>query len=314
MQIYKYNGNTVKKSDNYLELLFKDGSNLITYPAHLTRYRKSLLNENEAESTIEIYLKTIEGFYKEYGYITKENLILWKDRMITVKKYKPRTINQRINAVNKYLRFIDLSNYHLKTIRIPDCNFIDNAVSLRDYHRLQKKLLEDGNTRLYLIVTVLGTTGLRVSELTRLNIIDIKTDGFRVYSKRDRMRLIYFPPKVQKELIAWAKSEGRYDLDDDEPLFLNRCGLRIDPRTIQSQLKRYGTKCHIQKLHPHALRHMFALSWLDRMSRLKGKGKIEYGVLPMLSQILGHQSLETTMIYLKPGAEQIKWYAQHIDW
>jgi site-specific recombinase XerC len=233
--------------------------------------------------------------------------------MIDVKKYKPRTINQRINAINKYLKFIDLTSYCLKTIRIPQCNFIDGAISINDYHRLQKRLLDDNNIRLYLIVTVLGTTGLRISELTKLNVIDVKTDGFRVYSKGDRMRLLYFPPKVQQQLIEYLKSESRYDMDD-EPLFLNKSGIRIDQRTIQVQLKRYGKKCHIKKLHPHALRHMFAFAWLDRMSRIKNKGKIEYGVLPMLSQILGHESLETTMIYLRPGAEQIKWYTDHIDW
>jgi len=78
-------------------------------------------------------------------------------------------------------------------------------------------------------------------------------------------------------------------------LFLNRFGERITPRGISQQLKNYAAKYGINPkvVYPHSFRHRFAKNFLDK-----------YNDIALLADLMGHESIETTRIYLRRTASE----------
>lgn len=274
------------------------------------KYCRSMIERNLSDNTTTAYTHVVRSVYAYLdGNIDKQGLLSWKSWMIDEKKYKASTINLYIIAFNQYLKFINLPNLCLRIIKVPKKNYLDNAISLKTYNKLKEKLLADKKTMLYHIVTTFATTGVRVSELVKLNVEDVIAGMVDIHSKGDRIRRIYFPKKLIAQLKEWIgdKTSG--------PLFTGKDGNRITISAVKSLFARAKKRYKIPGLHCHALRHLFAFTWLDRMSRVKQKsGQRQYGVLPILAEILGHRSLDTVFIYLQPSTEELRAYADRVDW
>ena len=89
-------------------------------------------------------------------------------------------------------------------------------------------------------------------------------------------------------------------------IFLNRFGQRITTRGIASQLKHFATKYGMNKevVYPHSFRHRFAKNFLDR-----------FNDIALLADLMGHESIETTRIYLRRTAsEQQKIVDKVVNW
>ena len=138
----------------------------------------------------------------------------------------------------------------------------------------------------YDIYVVLLYTGLRVSELTKLNAEDIRRGYKDVYSKGNRIRRIYLPHRLALEMNAWLNSIGRLQ----GPVFLNRFGKPISAGGIRFQLRAFAIRYGLdpELVHPHAFRHLFARNFIDKS-----------GDLSLLADLLGQENIETTRIYLQ---------------
>lgn len=89
-------------------------------------------------------------------------------------------------------------------------------------------------------------------------------------------------------------------------IFLNRFGQRITTRGIAQQLKHFAEKYGLNRdvVYPHSFRHRFAKNFLDRFSDLA-----------LLADLMGHESIETTRIYLRRTAsEQQKIVDRVVNW
>lgn len=282
----------------------------ISFDDLISKYCRSMIDRNLSDNTITAYTHVVRSVYAYLdGNIDKQGLLSWKSWMIDEKKYKASTINLYIIAFNQYLKYINLPNLCLRIIKVPKKNYLDNAISLKTYNKLKEKLLADKKTMLYHIVTTFATTGVRVSELVKLNVEDVIAGMVDIHSKGDRIRRIYFPKKLIAQLKEWIgdRTSG--------PLFTGKDGQRITISAVKSLFARAKAKYEIPGLHCHALRHFFAFTWLDRMSRVRQKsGQRQYGVLPILAEILGHRSLDTVFIYLQPSTEELRAYADRVDW
>lgn len=135
------------------------------------------------------------------------------------------------------------------------------------------------------VIRIMAATGMRVSELIQLKGEDVKRGFMDLYSKDNKVRRIYIPKSVQKDCLKWLKNIGR----TTGYVFLNRYGDRITPAGIRGQLKKfsilYGLDSNV--VYPHSFRHLFARNFIEAC-----------GDISMLSDILGHESIETTRIYL----------------
>ena len=137
----------------------------------------------------------------------------------------------------------------------------------------------------------LCATGARVSELIRIKIEHVETGYFDLYSKGGKLRRLYIPKKLRNETLEWLKTQER----TSGYLFLNRFGERITARGISQQLKNYAEKYGLDKkvVYPHSFRHRYAKNFLEK-----------YNDIALLADLMGHESIETTRIYLRKTASE----------
>ena len=139
------------------------------------------------------------------------------------------------------------------------------------------------------ILEVLYATGLRVSELSGLDMkdVDMTRRRVRTIGKGSKEREVVFGKPAQEALERYI-NEGRPKLGGrrTDALFLNRFGGRLTKRSVQEMVKRYSLQSTDTKVHPHMLRHTFATHLLDGGADLR-----------IVQELLGHSSPATTQIY-----------------
>jgi integrase/recombinase XerC len=141
------------------------------------------------------------------------------------------------------------------------------------------------------VLELFYSSGLRVSELAGLDLVDVEWTRREVLvtGKGSHERMVPFGRPCADALSAWLEVResvsklARYDRD---ALFLSRWGCRLTTRTLQRVVKRWGRTVGEEDLHPHALRHTFATHCLEGGADLRA-----------IQVMLGHSSLSTTELY-----------------
>ena len=253
------------------------------------KFQVHLRNLNLAENTLASYFWTIRYYFDNYGEFSKEKLLEYKGYLL--ENFKPQTVNLRIQAINKYLEFIKKEKLQLKFIKVQQKTFLENVISNADYMFLRNKLKKDGNMEWYFVVRYLAATGARVSELTQIKIEHIQIGYFDLYTKGGKLRRLYIPKRLKTETENWLKELDR----NSGYLFLNRFGKKITARGISQQLKNYAFRYGINPkvVYPHSFRHRYAKNFLEK-----------YNDIALLADLMGHESIETTRIYLRRTASE----------
>ena len=263
-------------------------------------FNEYLRKENLSEHTISVYVWTVDYFCKNYDSVTKENLLAYKGYLMEY--FKPKTVNLRIQAMNKYLEYLNQDSFRLNAVKIQQKSFLENVVSNADYQFLKKKLKSDGNMQWYFVVWYLAATGARVSELIKMKVEHVNLGYFDLYSKGGKLRRLYIPKRLREETQKWLQEIER----QSGYLFLNKYGNRITARGISQQLKNYANKYGLDQavIYPHSFRHLYAKNFLEK-----------YNDIAMLADLMGHESIETTRIYLrKTATEQRELIDKIVTW
>lgn len=270
------------------------------YETCLEEFRAYLEFHSKTPNTVRAYLFALRQFYELYPALNPENLLLYKCYLID--HYKPQTVNLRIRAMNCYVEFLNLPYSRVLMVRQRNRSFLENVISLADYEYLKNCLLRDGKLNYYFAIRLMAGTGLRISELVQLKIEHIWIGYIDLYSKGNRLRRVYIPKSIRYPCLKWIRESGRSSGD----LFLNRYGTRITTNGIRSQLNHFAVLYNLDPsvLHPHAFRHLFAKNFIEQCSDIA-----------MLSDILGHESIETTRIYLhRSSTEQQQIFNRVVTW
>lgn len=248
------------------------------------KYETWLKRNNLVESTIKNYTWTANYFNAHYKEVNKENLLSYKDYLI--QNYSPATVNVRIIGLNKYLDFLGKEKLKLKCIKMQRKSFLENVISNPDYSYLKQRLKKMPDKKWYFAVWFMAATGARVSELIKFKVENIVEGYVDLYTKGGKLRRIYIPTRLKNEAAKWLEQQKR----KSGFLFLNRFGKQITTRGIAIQIKRYAEKFKVDKkvVYPHSFRHRFAKNFLDK-----------YNDLALLADLMGHENIETTRIYLK---------------
>jgi integrase/recombinase XerC len=155
------------------------------------------------------------------------------------------------------------------------------------------------------ILELLYAAGLRVSELTGLNVADMhqKEQMVRVLGKGRKERIVPFGGKAAEALrVYWPvrerllhESARSGTKTDPQAVFLNYLGRRLTQRSVGRIVKKYVRVVNINwDLHPHSLRHAFATHLLADGADLRS-----------IQELLGHQSLSTTQKYTHASIRQL---------
>jgi integrase/recombinase XerC len=152
------------------------------------------------------------------------------------------------------------------------------------------------------ILELLYASGLRVSELTGLNLADMDRTELmlRVRGKGNKERIVPYGGKAEQALEAYGpvrddilRKAGRRG--DPQAVFLNHLGTRLTPRSVARIVKKYVRLINMNwDLHPHSLRHAFATHLLADGADLRA-----------IQELLGHSSLSTTQRYTHASIRQL---------
>ncbi len=162
-----------------------------------------------------------------------------------------------------------------------------------------KKMIDSSdNQKSRLIISLLYSTGLRVSELVNLKVEDVNLadkSGWVRKGKGAKDRLFVLSESLCKELQEYLNGkEHKFMFSKDEPL---------TTRNIQKIIKGTKTRAGItKKVTPHTLRHSFATHLLEQGTDIR-----------LIQTMLGHSSLSTTQVYTHVSSEQIKKVANPFD-
>ena len=153
------------------------------------------------------------------------------------------------------------------------------------------------------MLELMYATGVRVAELTTLNLadVDFRNQLVRVTGKLRKQRIVPFGEPAGAAIRNYLDVRDRFLFNapvskrDDEALFLNYQGTRITTRSVGRMVEKYIKICAgMHNISPHALRHSFATHLLDSGADLRD-----------IQELLGHARLSTTQVYTHVSMEKL---------
>jgi integrase/recombinase XerC len=224
-------------------------------------------------------------------------------------KLRKVTISRKVAALRSFYRYLlregMVAVNPAELVQLPRCEKYIPAVLSADemLALLQVKFAEDAvGSRDRAMIELFYSTGIRLSELTGLNIVDIHfQEGLvKVRGKGRKERIVPAgrPALLAMEVYLQKRPELRKDAtkgEGEEALFLSTRGKRMNPRGVSRVVERLVRESGIgRKISPHALRHTFAVHLLDAGADLRS-----------IQEMLGHKSLSTTQKYTSVSVSRL---------
>ncbi len=223
------------------------------------------------------------------------------------KKNKKSSIGRKLSAIRSFFRFLvkrglmevnpaeAVSNPKTES-PIPVFLPVDEVFRLLD--SIPMNSIADLRDRA--ILELLYSAGIRVSELTSLNVfdVDLERSVVRVLGKGKKERIVPVGRKAIIAIKAYRESLGKksgLELNKNGPLFLNLRNGRLTSRSVARILDKRARHCNISiPVFPHAMRHSFATHLLDSGADLRS-----------VQEMLGHRSLSTTQKYTHVSMDKL---------
>ena len=248
-----------------------------------------LRSQDRSQHTIDSYAFAIRQLEERTSELSDSSLLGHKDWLTS--SFSAKTANLRISAINCYLDFIGYKGLRLKGLRIQQKPFLDNVISQHDYELMRDGTLRDGELYWHFVVRFLTCTGARVSELRMFTVRAVEQGHLDIVSKGQKLRRIYLPARLQDDAEAWLESESRssgfvFVGPGEEPMTAR--GLSLG---LKRCAKRYGVDPDL--VYPHSFRHRFAKNFIAKDPDIA-----------FLADLMGHENIETTRIYLRRTAEE----------
>lgn len=227
---------------------------------------------------------------------------------------KKVTQNYYVIALRSFLRYLIRKDYKVLTpdkIELPRTE--SRSLKFLDRDQLERLLAQpdiskDAGLRDKAMMELLFSTGLRVSELCKLNRdqINLERGEFGIIGKGGRARVVFLSDRAK----LWISRYFEKRLDLFNPVFIRMRGsdkpdleagpngekMRLTSRSVQRIVEKYVRKARLPiKATPHALRHSFATDLLSNGADLRS-----------VQELLGHKNVATTQIYTHVTNQQLR--------
>ncbi len=258
--------------------------------------------------TIRNYRMDLKSLVQHYGSsdltrLSPESLRAWLAYLAGDQENSRNSLSRKLSAVRSFFRWLQregiVDTDVAALVPLPKKEKkLPTFLSVAEVDRLLAAPAADtpDGIRDRAIMELLYSSGVRVSELTALNLDQLRfsRDGggtFRVIGKGNKERLVVFGDAAQKALEAWLLARasvvapGR--IPQESPVFLNRLGGRLTPRSVERMVEHFRRVVGLPgRVTPHTLRHSFASHLLANGADLRA-----------IQELLGHSSLSTTQKY-----------------
>ena len=267
----------IKKYSNYTITNYRD--DLLSYFAYLDSkkltfkasyhdirgYISYLYNMKMSNKTITRHISTLRSFYK---YLVR-NKIIEDNPMLLISNPKQDMM------LPHYLTYEDIT----KLLEITDK---DTPYDIRNN----------------LIIELLYSTGIRVSELVNIKIsdIDMKDESIKVLGKGKKYRIVYFGSICRTKIEKYLNIRSTLNIKNIDYLLLNKRGDRLSDRSVRKVFEDIIKINHLGiTFTPHTLRHTYATHMLNEGSDIRS-----------VQELLGHSSITTTGIYTHVSNEHLR--------
>ena len=244
-------------------------------------FHEHLIQTTLSDKSIRAYMNGIKDYAQYFSELTASDVKEYRDRCL--RKQKPATVNLRLNALRKYAKWqnIDIA---IALVDIQEPLFADNPLSLTDYNKLLRYLIETNQLNWYVIFRTLACTGVRINESYQITVGDIRYGRKEILGKGTKTRTIWFPKRFRIEVLQLLKYKDR----SDPVVCFTEDYIRTKLRNLQAKL---GIKGH---LSPHEFRRFYARQIYSKTKDIH-----------LVKDLLGHASIKTTMHYLKISISSI---------
>jgi len=229
--------------------------------------------------------------------ITPTDLREFKQWLIEKEQLRPATINRKLASLRAYLKWAVAEGELDDLPRFPQpmeqVQSAPKALDKREMNALIRAAERYGSSRDRAIIVTLLNTGLRVKELSGLNLCDVEMSERKGKltvreGKGQKYRQVPLNAEARRAIAAYLDERGA---DEEAAVFLSQRGNRLGTRGIQDVVGKYGRLAELENVTPHTLRHTFC-------TMLLRSGKVD---LVTVAQIAGHADVSTTSIYTKPN-------------
>ncbi|WP_270815235.1 tyrosine-type recombinase/integrase [Hungatella effluvii] len=259
----------------------------------LGKFKQHLMEEERAVATIEKYMRDVQAFFTripEGTDVSKETVLEYKRKLS--EQYKSTSANSMLVALNRFFGFCGRHDLQVRLLKVQRVSFRERSreMSVEEYKRLVRAAREKEDERLSLLIQTLCSTGIRVSEHRCITVESLQHASICIAGK-GKERAVFLPKKLQRQLKSYCKARKI----TTGPVFITKNGNPLNRCNIWSEMKALCKNAGInpQKVFPHNLRHLFALTYY----------RLEKDIV-RLADILGHANIETTRIYTSTTEEE----------
>ncbi len=223
----------------------------------------------------------------------------WRQHLRHARRLSPASVNQALAALHTYCQFAGLSVPDVKREDLPD--LAPRALEEAEQRRLLRAIERTGSARDKAIAYTLFYTGLRIAEVTGLDLADVVVSDRRGKvivrrGKGDRLREAPLHPVAREAMLLWLRErrerwgQPEHSGGANEPCFVSYQGKRLSTRSVDKLMDKLGEEAAIEGLSAHVLRHTFTTNLIRA-----GQDIV------LVAELTGHARLETVRRYSLPS-------------
>lgn len=257
--------------------------------------------EGCSSKTLTYYDSTIRNVLKSTGKpvqdITTDDLRIYLDAYQTNNGVSKVTIDNIRRILSTFFAWLEDENFIIKSPvrrihKVKTCKTVKETYS-DEFLEIMRDNAE--STRDLAMIDLLASTGIRVGELVLINRVDVDFVNREciVLGKGNKQRKVYFDARTKIHLQRYLSTRT----DDNPALFvtLNKPYRRLQIKGVEMRLQRLGRKLGLIRVHPHKFRRTLATMAIDKGMPIE-----------QVQQLLGHESVDTTLQYAMVNQANVK--------
>jgi len=224
---------------------------------------------------------------------------------------KPASVNRSLVSLKRYFAWLaetgQIKHNPAKVVKLVEQEVSPpRHLSDQEEQALVAAVTEGGSLRDHTIIVLMLHTGLRAREVCMLTRSQVKlgkrSGTIQVLGKRNKYREIPLNATARSALEGYDSLLRKHS-DDTMPLFLSeKTYMRLTERGLGYIIKKYAQRAKVCNVSPHDLRHRFGYRMAESVP------------LHRLAQLMGHSSLDTTMIYIRATRSDLQKEVEKIAW